>query len=235
MKKLVSLALVASACALAGCSDDDPEQASPTPSTSNTCTAAKETLLTPVDAVSTGEVKTLSEAGGVKTLFVDASAGGAQGGASNPRVYINLETATKVDVTDKTAPSVTTWDLAVKRPVLFTNSGDGGSGQGGAIKVEKDFDAVTSADAGTFAPESFFEAGDECKAKLDETNAVRTSFDGWYGYDPATHLLTPNAVTWVVKGATGKLFKVAITSYYANPDGSAGQAGGRFTIKVAAL
>jgi hypothetical protein len=199
------------------------------------CTAAAEQLLKPIDAVSTGEVTVLSESAGIKTLFVDAAAGGTAGAATNPRLYLNLETASKVAVTDKTAAASTEWDLAIKRPILFTNGGDGGSGQGGAALIAKDFDAVTTADTSgkTFAPESFFEA--DCTPKLDATGAVKTSFDGWYDYQTATNVLTPHAGTWLVKGATGKLYKVQILSYYATPDGGLGQSGGRYTLKVGAL
>jgi HmuY protein len=200
-----------------------------------TCTAAREQLLKPVDSVSTGEVTVLSNAAGVRTLFVDAAAGGTAGANTNPRLYLHLETATRVSVTDKTATSSTAWDLAIKRPILFANSGDGGPGQGGALLVAKDFDAVTSADAAgaTFVPESFFE--DDCTPKTDQTGAVKTTFDGWYDYNPATNGLSPHAGTWLVKGATGKLYKVQILSYYATPDGGVGQAGGRYTLKVGAL
>ncbi|MBX3219056.1 MAG: hypothetical protein KF795_00975 [Labilithrix sp.] len=199
------------------------------------CTAAAEQLLQPIDAVSTGEVTVLSEADGVKTLFVDASAGGTQGASANPRLYVSLENARRVDVTDRTAATSMAWDLAIKRPIFFTNSGDGGAGEGGAILIAKDFDAVTSADASgqTFAPESFLE--DDCTAKVDATGAVRTSFDGWYRYDQATNILTPEVGTWLVKGATGKLYKLRILSYYATPDGGVGQSGGRYTLKVGAL
>jgi hypothetical protein len=199
------------------------------------CTAAAEQLLKPIDTVSTGEVSVLSDSAGIKTLFVDAAAGGTAGAATNPRLYVNLETTSRVSVTDKTAGASTGWDLAIKRPILFTNSGDGGSGQGGALLVSKDFDSVTTADASgkTFAPESFFEA--DCTPKVDATGAVKTSFDGWYDYDTATNVLTPHAGTWIVRGATGKLYKVQILSYYATPDGGVGQSGGRYTLKVGAL
>lgn len=199
------------------------------------CTAAKETLLKPIDAISNGEVKIVSEAGGVKTLFIDATAGGIQGAETNPRIYVNLETGTRVDVTDVSAASSPDWDLALERPIIFTNSGDGGSGQGGAALVAKAFESVSASDAGDLAPESFFEAGDDCTAKLDATSAVRTSFDGWYDYEPAKMHLTPHAGTWIVRGGTGTLYKVAITSFYANPDGTEGKTSGRYTLKVAAL
>lgn len=201
-----------------------------------TCVAAREQLMSPIDKVSTGEVITLSNADGVRTIFVDASAGGVQAQASNPRVYINLETGTRVDTTDIAALSRLDWDLAVKRPILFTNSGDAGPGQGSAVQLEgKDFDDVTAADASSlsYAAERFFDT--ECAPKLDPTNAMQTSFTGWYDYDTSTSQVIPKSDAWVVRGATGKLYKVAIVSFYANPDGSTGQAGGRYTLKIKAL
>src|SRR5207244_3049931 len=67
------------------------------------CTAAREQLLKPVDAVSTGEVSVLETSGDTKTIFVDASAGGTQGASMNPRIYVNLESLSRVAVTDKNA------------------------------------------------------------------------------------------------------------------------------------
>gem|GEM_PF-937006 len=200
-----------------------------------TCTAAREQLLKPIDAVSTGAVDVLATNGAVRTVYVDASAGGTAAASTNPRVYLSLDTAAKANVTDETAPTSTGWDLALKRAVLFTNSGDGGSGQGGAVLVTKSFESVTAADASgkVFAAESFFEP--DCTAKVDATGAVKTSFDGWYDYDMATNGLSPRAGTWLVKGATGKLFKLRIVSYYATPEGGVGQAGGRYQLEVGAL
>lgn len=200
------------------------------------CTSAMDQLLNPVEKPSTGEVKILSADDGVKTVYVDASAGGTQESSKNPRVYLNLETAQKIAVTDRTATTSTQWDLAIKRPVIFTNSGHGGTGQGGAVfLVGTSFDGVTSADAGgkAFAGERFVD--DQCNPQVDQTNAVKTSFDAWYDYDQATNGVSPKAGTWLVKGATGKLYKLEITSYYANPDGTVGQAGGRYTLRIGAL
>ncbi|AKV02804.1 hypothetical protein AKJ09_09467 [Labilithrix luteola] len=200
------------------------------------CTAAAEQLLKPVDSVSTGAVTVLSDETGVKTIFVDAAAGGTAGQATNPRLYLNLDSLARVDVTDKTASTSTAWDLAIKRPILFTNGGHGGSGQGGAVRlVDKEFDAVTAADASsaTFAKEIFFDA--DCNPQTDQTGAVKTTFDGWYDYNTADNTLTPAAGTWLVKGGAGKLYKIAIVTYYATPDGGVGMSGGRYVIKVGAL
>src|SRR5438067_2405700 len=103
------------------------------------CTAAKDKLLVPIDTVSTGEVLVLSDMAGVKRLYVDAAAGGIGPDASNPRLYLDLTTGARVAVTDRSAATSTAWDLSLKRPVLFTNSGDGGPGQGGAVYLDKAF------------------------------------------------------------------------------------------------
>jgi len=200
-----------------------------------TCTAAEEALLKPVATVSTGAVTVLETVGAIKTLFIDASAGGPTGAATSPRVYVDLAGSARVEVSDVTAKTATAWDLAIERPILFTNGGDGGSGQGGAVLIAKAFDAVTTADASsaTFGTESFFDA--ECKANVDQTGAVKTSFDGWYDYDAATNHLTPHVGTWLVKGGGGNVFKVEILSYYATEDGGVGQSGGRYTLRVGAL
>jgi len=200
-----------------------------------TCSAAREKLLTPIATASAAEVLVLSEAGGAKTLYVDASAGGTQAAAQNPRVYLSLETGARVDVSDVAAASSQAWDIAIKRPVIFTNSGDGGPGQGGAVYVDKAFDSVTAADADgkTFLTEKFFDA--DCNASLDQTGAVKTALDGWYDYNPAGNVVTPKSGTWIIKGASAKSYKLQVLQYYATSDGGVGQAGGRYTLKIGAL
>lgn len=235
-------------CVACSSSSTEPSGAAPAPDASTTepdgggggartsCTSAMDQLLRPVEKEAAADVIVLSEAGGVKTVYVDASAGGSQESAKNPRVYLNLETVTRVAVTDRSAVTSTEWDLAIKRPVLFTNGGHGGSGQGGAVFLAgKEIETVTSADADgkAFGGEVFVDA--ECNPQVDPTNAVKTSFDGWYDYDQASNGLSPKPGTWIVKGATGKLYKLAIDSYYANPDGTVGESGGRYKLRIGAL
>src|SRR5262245_54723982 len=52
------------------------------------CTAARKTHLTPVAKVSTGEVKVVKTEGDVRTIYINASAGGTNEARANPRVYI---------------------------------------------------------------------------------------------------------------------------------------------------
>lgn len=200
------------------------------------CSKARDDLLLPIDKVSTGAVTVVSDTGGVKTLYVDATGGGFNTSSKSPRVYVALADGTKVSVTDKTAPMSTDWDLALRRSVIWTNSGDAGVGQGGALVVEKSFASVTAADAtdSAIAAESFFDA--DCKAKTDPTGAPATTFSDWYEYDQATNMITgPRAVTYIVRGGTGKKYKVGIKAYDGAPDGGKGTASGAFIIQVAAL
>lgn len=198
-----------------------------------TCTQERAEALGPIDMVSAGTVTVLDAAAG--QVFIDASAGGVQVQKDNPWIYVALGTKTRVDVSDVSADSSTAWDLALKRPLLRSNSGDGGpAGGGGAIRIDKEFDAVTAADAQgvALATDDWFD--DECNLATDASGAIKTAFDGWYDYENMT--LLPHVGTWLVRGANGtSIFKLAILSYYSNPDGSQGMAGGKYLVRVATL
>lgn len=205
--------------------------------TGTRCTAAREQALLPINRVSTGAVSVVfaSETSGTTLVYVDASAGGPQGASKSPRVYVNLEAAARVDLTDTQAFTSTAWDLALKRAVVYTNSGDTGLGRGGGAELDKPFASVTAADANAaaVAPERLFD--DQCVEQKDAVGSPLTTFSAWYAYDLATNTPTPRDITYVVVGGTGKRYKVAITSYSALPDGGAGQATGAFLLKVAPL
>jgi hypothetical protein len=62
-----------------------------------------------------------------------------------------------------------------------------------------------------------------------------TTFSTWYDYNLQNNTLSPKATTYVVKGGTGKTYKVGIQSYYGLPDGGTGTAGALYLVKVAAL
>jgi hypothetical protein len=200
------------------------------------CTAARESTLKPIDKVATQAVSIVEEDGATKLLYVDGSAGGTQLASRNPYVFVNLETGTKVAVTDKSALESTEWDLAIKRTIIFTNGGDGGPGTGGAARVDKAFAEVTDADSSKIATEKFFD--EECNAILDQANFLTTTFSpDWYTYDEANNGVAPvEGITYVVAGGTGKKYKVAIESYTGKPDGTTtSPSGGYFLIRIAPL
>src|SRR5262245_19992451 len=97
-----------------------------TGATDPSCMEGRERTLGRVNAVSMGQVTILEQAGGVTKLFVDASAGGIINQLTNPWVYIDFAMLARVEVTDIDADTSTEWDLAIKRPILRVNSGDGG-------------------------------------------------------------------------------------------------------------
>lgn len=198
------------------------------------CTAALDQMLKPIAQVSTGTVSVLSDVAGVKTVYVDATAGNIGVQDTYPRVYVRLDTGARVDVDDKAARTSPDWDLAFKRPIIFTNGGVVSTGQGGAAGVAKTFDQVTSADIpGTFPVEALVDK--DCNPQTDATGAPKTTFTDWYVYNMMLVTPKPNW-TYVVKGGSGKVYKVGILTYYGTPQG--GLSGGnsaQYIIKVAAL
>ena len=199
------------------------------------CTLTATQLLGPIEEVSTGEVKVLATDGLTRTLYVDASAGGFSQQGANPRLYLNLETAQRVDVTDAQAVGTAAWDLALKRPVLYSNGGTAGPGVGKAGFVFKAFDQVTAADEALaeLTAEEFWDAS--CKPAQDQLGAPLTTMTDWYDLAAGGATLEPKNVTFVIQGGTGKRYKLKILDYYANPDGSKGTTSGRYVLKVAPL
>jgi hypothetical protein len=216
--------------------DADAGSDAPSGNAATQCSAAYKDFLLPKDTVSSGEVAVVDTSGDVKTVYVQASAGGIPNAPKSPRVYVSLATASKVEVSDTGALASTDWDLAFKRDVIFTNSGDGGPGEGGATSIKKAFDAVTAADADSadVTTESFFDA--DCERKQDPTGGPLTTFSDWYDYDDVTHIPSPKTnQTYVVVGATGARYKVAIESYDATKTGASGGTYGDYLIRVAPL
>ena len=249
---LVAVAVVSLLATLSGCSSDAVDTAGaagssatggsgatagsasvvPTPSG---CSAALKQSLSLVDEVSTARVSIVSEDTDERTLFVDASVGGLNGQDSHPWVYIALATGEAVAVTDLEALSSTAWDLAFKRSVVRTNSGDSGPGMGGAIRIALPWDTVTRTTLGTKAlpTEAWFDA--DCMLALDSAQNLVTTFSGWSEYDETNHVLSAADVVFITAGADGSLYKVAILDYYGTPTGAHGTVAGRYQVRVAPL
>lgn len=103
------------------------------------------------------------------------------------------------------------WDVAFSRTTIYTNSGSSGPGDGGAIVLDQPFEATTMAPSEGYAIDT------------SSTNlAIPTGSDnGWYNYNPSTHIVTPiEGKTIVIRTADGTQYaKINILSYYkGNPD-----------------
>lgn len=197
------------------------------------CEATRNTLLGPVDRVSTELVTVQSETEGTVVIVVDASAGGYLAAGTNPYIYLSLSQNSRVDVSDVQADYSTEWDVAFKRDIIRSNGGDSGPASAEvAALVGADFDAVTASDA-TDAPfaRDRFVAPDTCQPIADEVGKPLTAFAGWYDYAPASMTLTPSDRVYLVRAADGStLYKLKITGYYLDvPDGIGG------TVKKSAV
>jgi len=133
---------------------------------------------------------TTSEPGdGTFTTEVDATAMDA---------WVGFDFQTRGELAESDA----SWDLGFRR---FEIKLDGGASGPGGVAIAAlpgaDFAALERAPAAGFT--------------TDGADALAFSAGGgWYAYDPATHVLTPRDIVYVVRSVEGDYFKLAITSYY---------------------
>lgn len=186
----------------------------------------------PIAAVSDGTIET-SQDGVVTSAVVDATAGGLDGAADNPYLYIDLEGGgEKVELDDVDALSSDEWDLAFKRSSIRVNGGDSGPGNVAvSVVAVATLDEVTEVPgAATFADDDF--ASDDCEPQLLPGGEPATAFGEWYGYDDKTHVLTPKEEIHVVRTRSGDHFKLAIETYYG---GDSPMVGGIYRVSWARL
>lgn len=179
----------------------------------------------PVAQVSTGTVVNTPDEGlpGVFTTVVDASAGGAAEQANNPFVYLDLdgeEGATKVEVDDLASFTSTDWDIALKRFVIRSNSGDSGpADQEVATAPGDELGTGTDVPSESFADDDW--TGEGCTLVQDSTGGPRTRFSNWYQVQAGR--FEPRAVTHFIRLGGGRYAEVDVQTYYgdeANPDRS---------------
>ncbi|GAB4195731.1 MAG: hypothetical protein OHK0013_02230 [Sandaracinaceae bacterium] len=123
-------------------------------------------------------------------------------------VYLDLETRAVVVVADPTTD--TTWDLALRRTLVRTNSGTSGPGLGGAIAHDGvRYEEVVS--TGTLG----FEVDREEASGMPGAppTSVSPVLGSWFDYDFTTHVVTPKDVTYVVRGATGSYARLRIWAW----------------------
>ncbi len=191
--------------------------------------------------VSSGAV-TSSEAGGVLTAEVDASAGGSAASANMPFVYLDLDSGGKVEVTDLEAGREdATWELAFRRTAIFVNGGDAGPG---SVEIARltgaEFDAVNARDIpadAAFTTEASVDSLCEVIPPPSGFGSVisvmdvlnpDTSSGSWYDYSGGGgHGVAPYPDhVYIIRGTDGgATYKVSLVSWE----------GGVITLKWAAL
>jgi hypothetical protein len=100
----------------------------------------------------------------------------------------------------------TKWDIGFAGTTIITNSGVRGPGQGGAILLKDvDFNSVKE------APET----GYRIENSLTDLAIPTGSGNGWYNYDPQTHIVSPiPGRVIIIRTADGKYAKLQIISYW---------------------
>lgn len=174
--------------------------------------------------ISIGEVK-LVEQGPPMRITVDASAGGSQDARSNPFVYLNLKTGKKVSISDYQALDDKTWDLAFKRVVIRSNSGDSGSGEREVARLtDTSLEKVTQAPAQEqFKTDIYLDA--DCKLLTDPIGTPLTAFNilnpdnptgsqSWYSYGGPGGIAPVTGHVYIVRRKqTSEAFKVQLLSW----------------------
>lgn len=244
---------------LAACSDDDNNTPSPDGGQADTssgsdsqqiepdlglppdlgqqesCASEWVDAINPKETVSTGTVST-SEAGGITTTKIDASAGGMNGAASNPFIYVSFADGSKVEINDTDSKTSLAWDLALKRTTLRVNGGDSGSGQGAvAVLTGTTLEDLTTAPGdNSFLTDDFLD--ESCNILRDPISNIRTALNGestaalWYDYDMGgAQAVVPKDQVYVLKRADGSHIKFVIDTFY---DGGTS---GHFSIRWATL
>lgn len=137
--------------------------------------------------------------------------------ATSQEDWIYLDLKTGEEKTPMNPGASNGWDLGFRRFSISLNGGATGSGGVVALLVEDDFAAIQAAPAGIY--ESDNEDGD------DDNEDPDIFFDRadtlWYDYDPATHVLTPREVSYVLRSVEGDYYKLRVDDYYSDA-GTAG-------------
>jgi hypothetical protein len=168
-----------------------------------------------IPMVSSGAV-TVTTASGVTEGSIDATAGGVNNSADNPYIYVDLRNNMKVAINDVEARSSTSWDIALKRSSLRTNSGDSGPGNRQVAAVQAATLAeVTAAPTSGYATDDF--ATDDCTLESTIIGEPRSAFGDWYNYDEDTHVVTPKAEVYILQRSNGSRTAFRIKAYYGDP------------------
>jgi hypothetical protein len=120
-------------------------------------------------------------------------------------VYFNLETG--AEVAPDVAEQSELWHLGFQRSSVKLNGGASGIGDVSVAIADEAFEAVVAAPDGEYLEDS----GDQ---DMDgNPDYALQAGDGWYSYDPSSHLLTARETVFVLK-TTGNFYKLQFLSYY---------------------
>jgi hypothetical protein len=148
------------------------------------------------DPVAGGKVQTTVNGDGSYTSVVDST-------SMEAWTIADLETGAEVT---EDAP----WDVSFQRFHLKLNGGVHGDG---GVRVAPIADVTLDDLAGPPAQGWITDEADGDDEDTEPDYAFEQG-DGWYAYDPATHVLTPRPIVWVLETVEGNVTAIAIEDYY---------------------
>lgn len=156
---------------------------------------------------------------GVHFATLDAVSGGPPAAATTSYIYVDLDTAEKLEISDVEAFENADWDIAVRRAMIRINSGDSGPGVWMVAQVDEKFEDALPPDATdrtAWKSETFI--GPDCSLLTDGEEPfefMATAFGEWYEYDFATHTpKLPEKATWFLYNRTDhRVYKFGIDSF----------------------
>jgi hypothetical protein len=170
----------------------------------------------PVASVSSGTVTNQPDAEREDTFttIVDASAGGGAGQAEQPFVYLDLEAqegAAAVGIDDVASFESVDWDIALKRYVIRSNSGDSGPADKEVATVEaEELREENGVPTNLFGDDDW--TGPDCDFRADGPGGPRTRFSNWYTVEGGAFL--PRPVLHLVRLGGGRYAEIDVVTYY---------------------
>lgn len=150
--------------------------------------------------IPSGPVSTVRNPDGSYTTRLDATAEAS---------WRNLDLETGME-------AETGWDLSGQRFHLKLNGGISGTDGVEVAPLATPFAAVTAAPTTGWLTD----ADDGKDPNMDPDYAFEQG-DGWYDYNPQTHVLTPRPLVWVVRTGADNVIKLEIEAYYDEAGSSA--------------
>jgi hypothetical protein len=194
------------------------------------------------DKVSEGEVSTTTEGADFIT-FIDASAGGMNGAARNPWVYVKFSAdgATRVDIDDETALESMDWDMALRRFIVRLNGGSSGPSCVGAVGfLESSYEDLNAVPEGLeFGYDDYYT--DDCTIINDSSglpDSPQVVMAPWWEYPGC---VATTDVPFLVLLADGHVIKLRVEAYYGtgqdecDESGSPGSDSAFYTLRWAVV
>ncbi|AWV91235.1 heme-binding HmuY-like protein [Bradymonas sediminis] len=166
------------------------------------------------EGVNAGEVTFASDAD-LQSASIDAASGGPAQAATTSYVYVDLDTAEKLELSDVDAFEDTAWDIAFNRAMIRVNSGDSGPSRWMVARVDAGFDeaAPPSPQDTSWKTDTFI--ADDCEVLTEGMGTLTTAFGVWFDYDMSTHTTAvPENTTWVLYNMESHaIYKFGVNTY----------------------